>query len=87
MATGHIRTDRPERYVKQLAGHWREKATVEVEPTSGATTFTMASGARATLHVGEGEVVIDAGTREFGDVVARHLEGFGRKDELTTTWD
>lgn len=86
MSTGRMATDRPERYIKQLASHWREKADVHVD-VDGSTTFTMAGGQTARLRPVEGAVLIETDAREFGDVVARHLVRFGERDDLSVTWE
>jgi hypothetical protein len=86
MVSGVIRTPRAERYVKQLAGHWREKATVTVD-ADGATHFAMGSGAEATLRPGPDALVVESSSVEFGDVVQRHLERFGMREGLALEWD
>ncbi len=46
---GTMATDRPERYAKQLAGHWSEKATVTED---GETrTLVMGNGSTVVLRV------------------------------------
>lgn len=86
MVTGVIRTPRPERYVKQLAGHWGGKATITVDD-DGAHHFAMESGAEVTLRPEPELLVVESSTREFGDVVQRHLERFGMREGLTLEWD
>ncbi len=49
---GTMATARPERYAKQLVGHWSARGPVE----------------------------------RFAEVVARHLERFGQRDELDVVW-
>ncbi|XVX19779.1 DUF2218 domain-containing protein [Actinomycetota bacterium] len=90
-ATGTMPTDRPERYAKQLASHWAAKT--EVAEADGATVLTFPNGNVLTMRPAEGalgvEVAVpdDADLPRFQDVVARHLERFGQRDELTVGWD
>lgn len=87
MATVHgvIVTDRPERYAKQLAQHWAAKSTVTVLD-DGAVQIEIAPDAVAVLRPRPGELYVEANSEEFGDVVKRHLERFGTRDELALTW-
>lgn len=83
-------TDRPQRYAKQLAGHWSEKATVAVDRDS--TTLVMEGGQTVILRAAQGCLEIEASVPEGGDlerwsrVVADHLQRFGQRDELTIVW-
>jgi hypothetical protein len=87
MATVHgvILTDRPERYAKQLAQHWAAKSTV-TELEGGAIQIEMSPDAVTVLRPQPGELHVETSSAEFGDVVKRHLERFGTRDELTLTW-
>ncbi|AKP60190.1 Uncharacterized protein conserved in bacteria (DUF2218) [Mycobacteroides abscessus subsp. abscessus] len=87
MSTVHgvIVTDRPERYAKQLAQHWAAKSTV-TELENDAVQIEMGPGAVTVLRPKPGELHVEASSPEFGDVVKRHLERFGTRDELTLTW-
>jgi hypothetical protein len=84
--TGTISTPRGARYAKQLAGHWREKAEV-TEGADGSVTFVMGNGASATLTPREDDLRVEASSAEFGEVVRRHLERFGTREELILVWD
>lgn len=84
--TGTIATPRGGRYAKQLAGHWREKAEV-TETEDGEVTLVMANGARATLTPDGAVLRVEASSAEFGEVVRRHLEWFGTREELVLVWD
>lgn len=84
--TGTIATPRGARYAKQLAGHWREKAEV-TEADDGSVTFVMENGSTATLTPHDEELRVEASSAEFGEVVRRHLERFGTRDELVLVWD
>ncbi|MUM19406.1 DUF2218 domain-containing protein [Mycobacterium sp. CBMA271] len=87
MATVHgvIVTDRPERYAKQFAQHWAAKSTV-TELDGDALRIEMSPDAVTVLRPKSGELHVEASSPEFGDVVKRHLERFGARDELTLTW-
>ncbi|OHU21666.1 hypothetical protein BKG76_13820 [Mycobacteroides franklinii] len=82
---GVIVTDRPERYAKQLAQHWAAKSTV-TELEGGAVQIEMSPDAVTVLRPQPGELQVEASSAEFGDVVKRHLERFGTRDELALTW-
>ncbi|ALR13355.1 DUF2218 domain-containing protein [Mycobacteroides saopaulense] len=82
---GTIPTDRPERYAKQLAQHWAAKSTVS-ELEGGAVRIEISPDAVTVLRPQPGVLHVEASTAEFGDVVKRHLERFGTRDELTLTW-
>ena len=84
--TGTIATPRGARYAKQLAGHWREKAEVTEGP-DGTVSFLMESGASATLVPRVDVLRVEASSAEFGEVVRRHLERFGTREELSLVWD
>lgn len=86
MKIGSIPTPRGARYLKQLAGHWREKATVTEEP-DGSVTFVMSGGATATLRPSPSALRVEASSEEFGEVVRRHLERFGAREALVLTWE
>ena len=83
-------TDRPERYAKQLASHWSEKATGSED--SGTTTLVMGNGSTAALRPVDGALEVDVTVPDGGDldrwaqVVADHLQRFGQRDELEVVW-
>jgi hypothetical protein len=89
--TGSMATDRPERYAKQLLSHWSEHGPVTEE--DGASVQRWDDGRTIRLRPEDGalavavEVPDDADLDRFGDVVARHLERFGQRDELSVVWD
>lgn len=88
--TGTMPTDRPERYAKQLAGHWSRKAAVE--EGDDTTTITMGDGQSVAMTPVEGVLNLVASVPDDGDVdrwaqvVADHLQRFGARDELVVTW-
>ena len=84
-------TDRPERYAKQLAGHWARKGSAE--ETDGTTVIRFDSGQVVTLVPAPGLLHVEAAVPDDGDadrfagVVADHLERFGQRAELSVVWD
>ena len=89
---GTMVTDRPERYAKQLAGHWAAKATVTED--GDARTLVMAAGQTVVLRPVDGALEIEASVPADGhidvdrwaQVVADHLQRFGQRDELEVVW-
>lgn len=87
---GFMSTDRPDRYAKQLTSHWSERGPVSND--DGRVVQRWETGQTLNLSSVDGglqiEVSVPAGADvdEFADVVARHLERFGHKDELQVVW-
>ena len=88
-ARADVPTDSPERYAKQLVshlGHRVEFATV------GDTSTADIGGGTGSVVVGTGVLTLlaqgpDAETlARVQDVLGRHLERFGQRNELTVTW-
>lgn len=88
--TGTMHTDRPERYAKQLASHWSARGPVTEE--DGATVMRWETGQVIVMRPVDGALDVevsvpdDADVDHFADVVARHLERFGQRDELAVLW-
>jgi hypothetical protein len=88
--TGWMSTERPERYAKQLAGHWASKT--EQTDAEGATVLTFEAGSVVSLRPAEGGLHVEVTVPEgedvdtFARVVAEHLQRFGQRDELQVTW-
>lgn len=88
--TGLMKTDRPERYAKQLVSHWAARGPVVDEADGLVQRWT--TGQVIDLRpTDEGLVVrisVPAGedVTAFADVVATHLQRFGKRDELTVEW-
>jgi hypothetical protein len=85
-ARADVRTDVPERYAKQLVSHLGRRTEWTTKgPTS---TADIASG----RGVGEGVLTLratapDAETLDrVQDVLGRHLERFGQRNELVVVW-
>ncbi len=88
---GTMRTERPERYAKQLAGHWARKGSSGEE--DGATVIRFETGQVVVLRSEPGTLRIessvpdDADPDRFAQVVKDHLERFGKRDELDVVWE
>lgn len=89
--SGRMATDRPDRYAKQLLSHWSARG--EVTEEGGTSVQRWADGQVIRLTPVEGALLVevsvpgDGDAERFGEVVARHLERFGQRDELTVVWD
>ncbi|GAA4875694.1 MULTISPECIES: DUF2218 domain-containing protein [Saccharopolyspora] len=88
-----VRTDKPDRYGKQLSSHLGRKCAVTEEdggtrialpPDRGAGSCLLLaeSGALALHASAESTEVLD----RVQDVIGRHLERFGQRDGLTVSW-
>ena len=87
-----VTTDTPARYAKQLLSHLGRKNTVESmadAPDGGRLVFAYGT---ATLRPQDGGLLLDAaaedeeGLAHVEDVLARHLERFGARNELVVSW-
>jgi hypothetical protein len=89
---GSMPTERPERYAKQLASHW-EKRGKQVEDGT-VTTLHFDNGQVVVLRPEDGRLEIEVSVPDegeldvdrFAQVVAEHLQRFGKRDELSVTW-
>jgi uncharacterized protein len=88
-----VDTDTPERYAKQLLAHLGRKDTVETiryESQGGALVFSYGT---ASVRPENGQLVLEAQAPDedslahVEDVLARHLERFGARNELVVTWE
>ncbi|MFE5814964.1 DUF2218 domain-containing protein [Streptomyces sp. NPDC056479] len=86
-----VATDAAPRYAKQLGSHFGRKIPVEETPDGGRRlTFQHTD---VVLEPVDGHLLIritapDAATlTTIQDVVGSHLERFGRRNELSITWD
>lgn len=88
---GAMATDRPERYARQLASHWSAKAATGEEGEETVIRFDGGSTVRMVPAAGELRIRVEVPPGEdvngFADVVARHLQGFGRREELEVVWE
>lgn len=89
--TGQMKTDRPERYAKQLASHWAKRGPASEE--DGATVLRWEAGQVISMVPQDGTLAVEVSVPEgedlarFAQVVKVHLERFGQRDELTVVWD
>lgn len=88
-ARADVVTDAPARYAKQLVAHLGHKLEFSTEgPTSTASIGT----AIAQITVGDGVLTLRAKSSDeqalatAQDVLGRHLEKFGQRQELVVTW-
>jgi hypothetical protein len=88
-ARADVATDAPARYAKQLVSHLGRR--VEWVTEGPASTAPIAGGT-GVVEVGDGVLVLraqaaDAETLDrVQDVLGRHLERFGQRNELVVTW-
>ncbi|MDF3143372.1 MULTISPECIES: DUF2218 domain-containing protein [unclassified Streptomyces] len=87
----HVATDAAPRYAKQLASHFGRKIPVEETPDGGhRLTFQHTD---VVLEALDDQLLIRVTAPDtttlaaIQDVVGSHLERFGRRNELTVTWD
>jgi hypothetical protein len=88
VATARVATAHGSRYLQQLCKHWSHKYPVEFTPQNGRIEMSAAV------------LILDADTEGLGlqltaapedlermeEVVARHLQRFAFKEELTVDW-
>jgi uncharacterized protein len=88
-ARADVSTDSPERYAKQLVSHLGRKVEFTVD---GPTSTAAIAGGTGVIVVGDGVLTLlaeapDAETLDrVQDVLGRHLERFGQRNELTVVW-
>jgi hypothetical protein len=84
-----VATGRPSPYLLQLAKHFRHKLDVEFDERSATIPFAFG---RCELSAQDGVLVLEAIAPSAGElervqeVIASHLERFGRRDELSVSW-
>jgi uncharacterized protein len=88
-ARADVPTDVPERYAKQLVSHLGRRTEWT---TDGASSTAAIAGGTGVIEVGDGVLTLraeapDAQTLDVvQDVLGRHLERFGQRNELTVVW-
>jgi hypothetical protein len=88
-AHADVVTDTPARYAKQLVAHLGHKLEFTTE---GPTSTASIGAATAQITVGDGVLTLLASSpneQELAtaqDVLGRHLEKFGKRQELAVTW-
>lgn len=85
-----VATDKPVAYMRQLCKHFGHKVDASFDDDSGYIQFEFG---RCELHTSDATLSLevsasDAESHERMErVIASHLERFGRRDELSVTWD
>jgi len=88
-ARADVPTESPERYAKQLVSHLGRRVEFT---TDGPTSTASIAGGTGVIQVGEGVLTLraeapDAETLDrVQDVLGRHLERFGQRNELAVVW-
>jgi hypothetical protein len=88
-ARADVPTDAPERYAKQLVSHLGRRVEWTTE---GPTSTAAIAGGTGVVEVGDGVLTLRAqapdreSLERVQDVLARHLERFGQRNELVVTW-
>lgn len=89
-STARVPSDRPERYVKQLVSHLaRKRNTHLIAPDAGSIEWP---DGHCGLACEPGALVLtataddDEAMARIQDVVSRHLERFGARDDLRVDW-
>ena len=84
-----VPTDVPERYAKQLVSHLGRRVEFSVD---GPRSTAAIAGGTGIVEVGDGVLTLraqapDAATLDrVQDVLGRHLERFGQRNELVVVW-
>jgi hypothetical protein len=88
-ARADVRTDAPERYAEQLVSHLGRRTAFAID---GAKSTASIAGGTGVIQVGDGVLTLvaeapDAETLgRVQDVLGRHLERFGQRNELSVVW-
>ncbi|WP_278313902.1 DUF2218 domain-containing protein [Lolliginicoccus levis] len=88
-SVARIATDRADRYVKQLASHFGHKVPVVQEGRQVEILFDLgvavcAAGSRGITVTVQAHQESDVA--EVQEIITRHLEAFGQRDDLRVTW-
>lgn len=89
-STARVATDAASRYAKQLASHLGRKAEVREEADG---TRLILGGGDCLLQPGDDALTMTATAPDADalavvtDVVGRHLERFGQRNELVVVWE
>lgn len=90
-SVANVKTERPERYLKQLVSHLGRKVDSEQSDDGSTGSLTFSSGScTLAAHPGTLALTVQAEDEErlaaVQDVVARHLVRFATQDELIVEW-
>jgi len=88
-AIASVATEAPQRYAKQLAAHLGRR--LDVQEDDDGTRIVFGTGhCQLTLRPGVLELRATAESsdalEQVKDVIGRHLERFGQRNELQVTW-
>lgn len=84
-----VTTDKPVAYMRQLCKHFGHRVPTSFDDNAGRIEFESGD---CNLTAGTDELTLEVSAAEsdqvqrLKDVVGRHLERFGRRDQLTVTW-
>jgi hypothetical protein len=87
--TAEVATDKPVPYMRQLCKHFGHKTDASFDDDSGYIQFDFG---RCELHARDGLLKLavsapDQAARErMEKVIGSHLERFGKRDELSVSW-
>jgi hypothetical protein len=88
-SSAHVPTDAAPRYAKQLVAHLGRKVPVEEIEGAHRLGFEFGTG---LVRAESGGVLLEAAAADpellarVEDVLGRHLERFGRRNELVVIW-
>ena len=88
-ARADVPTDVPARYAKQLVSHLGRRVEWT---TDGPVSTAPIAGGIGIVEVGDGVLTLQARATDtealarVQDVLGRHLERFGQRNELVVTW-
>ena len=88
-ARADVATDAPARYAKQLVSHLGRRVEWTTE---GPLSTASIAGGTGSVEVGDSVLVLRAqapdaeALERVKDVLGRHLERFGQRNELVVTW-
>lgn len=92
-AYAEVSTQRPERYLKQLASHLGQRCSISEETDGTRITLPPENGTAHCLLSPQTETLVlraeaddDDGLAQIQDVIGRHLERFGEREGLAVTW-
>ena len=85
-----VATAKPVAYMRQLCKHFGHKVDASFDEDSGYIQFEFG---RCDLHASDGTLTLDVSAPDVEShermerVIGSHLERFGRRDELSVTWN
>jgi hypothetical protein len=88
-ARADVPTEAPARYAKQLVSHLGRRVEWSTE---GPVSTAAIAGGTGVVEVGDGVLTLRAQAPDteslarVQDVLGRHLERFGQRNELVVTW-